>query len=629
MFCYITPAGESSLRLQHTFYRFPFRFDVERLRAEALSIPESCWCTHPGGFKGNSFLPLISSFGDVNDSYDAPMKPTRWLLDSPYFMQIFALFRTLHGRARLMRLEPGDGVPVHVDVDYYWRNRTRVHIPIITHPDVLFFCGGDSVHMAAGEAWTFDNWRPHRVINEDATRRIHLTFDTFGSNAFWSMARPYKMAAPEQLVPFDAGAQPSLTFESHPSDPVMSPAELDAELLRIAGDVTARAENDPESVMLVQSLTLTFRREWRDLWHAIGPSAENEPRFMELRARMADECRKLVSKDVRMASNGVEALRVIYSTLGATTKTSPRATVGSAGMTAKTPRFERPVFIVCAPRSGSTLLFETLAHNQTLWTLGGEGHGQVESIATLAPRLRGFDSNRLVREDLTPEVAAELRAKYAKGLQDAAGVSYAKRFEAPESVRFLEKTPKNALRIPFFKAMFPDAKFIFLYREPRSNISAIMEAWLSRNFVTYRELPGWSGNPWSMLLIPGWRDLVGRDLAEIAMRQWRDTNDIILRDLAAMPATDWCSTSYDEFVAAPERVLRRLCTFAGIPFDGALQAVANSALRPSRYTLTAPHPDKWRKNEDAIAAVIGEAHETIQRLETLMESGGGALNAAQ
>ena len=32
------------------------------------------------------------------------------------------------------------------------------------------------------------------------------------------------------------------------------------------------------------------------------------------------------------------------------------------------------IFIVAAPRSGSTLLFETLLRSPTLWTIGGESH---------------------------------------------------------------------------------------------------------------------------------------------------------------------------------------------------------------------------------------------------------------
>ena len=37
-------------------------------------------------------------------------------------------------------------------------------------------------------------------------------------------------------------------------------------------------------------------------------------------------------------------------------------------------RFDRPIFIVSSPRSGTSLLFETLAQSPGLLTIGGESH---------------------------------------------------------------------------------------------------------------------------------------------------------------------------------------------------------------------------------------------------------------
>ena len=51
--------------------------------------------------------------------------------------------------------------------------------------------------------------------------------------------------------------------------------------------------------------------------------------------------------------------------------------------------FERPVFIMSAPRSGSTLLFETLQRAPALYTIGSESHRLIESIPTLATSRHG------------------------------------------------------------------------------------------------------------------------------------------------------------------------------------------------------------------------------------------------
>src|SRR5207248_425512 len=54
--------------------------------------------------------------------------------------------------------------------------------------------------------------------------------------------------------------------------------------------------------------------------------------------------------------------------------------------------FDRPVIIVAAPRSGSTLLFETLAGSPDFFTVGGESHEVIEGIPALRPHSRGFSS---------------------------------------------------------------------------------------------------------------------------------------------------------------------------------------------------------------------------------------------
>jgi hypothetical protein len=187
----------------------------------------------------------------------------------------------------------------------------------------------------------------------------------------------------------------------------------------------------------------------------------------------------------------------------------------------------------------------------------------------------------------------------------------------PDTVRFLEKTPKNALRIPFFKQMFPDAKFIFLHRDARENISAIIEAWRSGGFVTYPALPDWKGMPWSLLLIPGWQELNGADLGEIAMRQWRDTNNTILNDLESLPCEDWCAVNYADLVADPAGVVQKICAFAGIGYGERLRNTVSRPLKPSRYTISAPDKEKWKRNEAVIAPYLSQVRTVAGRLSRL------------
>jgi hypothetical protein len=119
------------------------------------------------------------------------------------------------------------------------------------------------------------------------------------------------------------------------------------------------------------------------------------------------------------------------------------------------------------------LLFETLAVSPSLCTLGGEAHWLVEGIAELRPGADGVESNRLLAEHATDAVAAEVDRMLVKRMVDANQRPVATK----SPLRWLEKTPKNALRIPFFDRLYGDALFVFLWRDPRENLSSILEAW--------------------------------------------------------------------------------------------------------------------------------------------------------
>ena len=270
---------------------------------------------------------------------------------------------------------------------------------------------------------------------------------------------------------------------------------------------------------------------------------------------------------------------------------------------------DRPIIILSAPRAGSTMLFETLAQAAGVYTIGGESHQLIESIAALRPGRGVVNSNRLTRRDATSAIVAEMRQRFAGRLRD-------RDEQVPASganVRLLEKTPKNALRVPFLLEVFPDAQFIFLQREPRANLSSMMQAWRAKGWVTYRQLPGWPG-PWSLLLPPGYERLQGKPLEEIVAFQWRVANETILDDLADLPRERWISARYEDVLRDPRAEIARLLEFAGLSMDARLEAYLSKPLPPSRYTQTAPDPEKWKQNEKEIGRVMPQVAEVSKRM---------------
>jgi Sulfotransferase family len=268
--------------------------------------------------------------------------------------------------------------------------------------------------------------------------------------------------------------------------------------------------------------------------------------------------------------------------------------------------FDRPVFIVSPPRSGSTLLFETLAQAPGLFTTGQESHGLIEGIQGLHPAHRDYESNRLDAAAVTPVRMKELRDRLLAKLRDREGQPASQR-----PIRLLEKTPKNALRVPFLAKIFPEAQFVYLYRDPRQTLSSMIEAWQSGRFRMYPDLPDWNGLPWSLLLVPDWRDLIGRPLQEIVAAQWEATTRILLDDLEALAPGRCHVARYDDFLVDPAAEVARLCGALELEWDRSL----DEALPLSRYTVTEPASDKWRRHEDLIEQVVPGLQATLDRAE--------------
>jgi LPS sulfotransferase NodH len=655
------------LKLPKPFFRLPVRFDAERLAAEVAALPTRAWSRHPKEHEGNTAARLITAGGGDNDAVSGEMKPTPALASCRYTQQVLASFDTVWSRSRFMRIAAGGSVPQHSDINYHWFHRVRLHVPVVTRPEVRFHCGGESVHMAAGEAWVFDNWREHRVENPSPEARVHLVADTAGTSAFWRLVAqgesgPFGASSSAAvLMAFDPAARTRLLTERFNAAPVMPPAEVEQLAFDLLGDL-APADGSPESATAVTrfvNIMLEFCHDWRSLWTLYIDAPEGRGEYERLLA--ATRRRIAGLPPVRVANTSHNAQSVLGARLlahalaeggrrseavefnagvaaPAAHQAAPARPFATETVTLELPHVElptvevprieasasapepepepfrppvldRPIVILSAPRAGSSLLFETLAQAAGVYSIGGESHQLIESIAALRPGRGVARSNRLTRRDATTTIVTELRQRFAGRVVDRDG-------QVPDSgakTRLLEKTPKNALRVPFLLEVFPDAQFIFLQREPRANLSSMIEAWRAKGWVTYRQLPGWPG-PWSLLLPPGYERLQGRPLEEVVAFQWRVANETILDDLADLPRERWTSVRYEDLVRDPRAEVARLLEFTGLAMDARLESYLAKPLPLSKYTQTRPEPDKWKQNATQIERVMPSLAAVIARL---------------
>ena len=615
------------MKLQYPFLQLPVSFDAAALAAEVEAIEECAWRPHPQGYAGNDALTLITTGGDPNsDAVAGSMRPTPHLERCPYLQRVLYSIGATWGRTRLMRLSGQAEVTPHVDVNYYWRERVRVHVPIVTQPTVRFSCGDATINMRAGECWIFDTWRMHNVINDHALPRIHLVADTVGGMGFWQLvarARPHARLSGDwqpTLVPADLLTQPPLDFERENVPEVMTPWEMRAHIAFALSEAVPHPKAPP-----IQQRLLVFVRDWHGLWSAYGERREGWMRYRALLDAARLDLLALGAPEIALANTAglMQALDAwVFKVALAdqrsdadpevrqrprTEHPTPRASASaSIGLKGSDPLFDRPVFIVSPPRSGSTLLFETLARAPRLFTIGDESHQLIEGVPRLSPESRGFDSNRLLAEDATPAVAAALRQRFYEALRDREG----RPPQPGPRVRMLEKTPKNSLRVAFLARIFPEAHFIYLYRDPRQVLSSMIEAWTSGRFRTYPRLPGWTGSAWSLLLVPGWRELIGRPLHEIVAAQWEVTTRLLLDDLQALPVERCTLARYDALLTDPPAEIARLCAATSLDWDE-----AELALRLSKYTVSPPDADKWRRHAAEIESVLPSIAEQVARAE--------------
>jgi hypothetical protein len=606
------------MRLQFPFIQLPLRFDASALAAELAVLTEAEWRPHPQGFAGNSALPLVAVNGDPdNDGLVGPMRPTPFLARFPYLQRVLGSFGAVLGRTRLMRLSGQAEVQPHIDQAYYWTERMRVHVPIVTQPGVRFYCGDADINMAAGECWIFDTWRLHRVHNNGDDMRIHLVADTVGGDGFWNLmtrSRPHHVGmqgwSVDDIAP-RADAPPELQFESVNTPRVMTPWELHSHLAFLFGELKPSA-----LIQDAQQRTLRFMRSWQAAWSQFGDAEQGRPDFRRLLdAYTAEMARYKGQMALRNELDFHKVLTIMVLVSALSDKATPvvfgepRDAPGKApAPRARDAEFDRPVFIVSPPRSGSTLLFETLTQAQNVYTIGDESHGLIEGVQVLHPSAGGFESNRLDARVAGSDVAAHLRGRFRAALIDRNGTP-----PSAFPLRMLEKTPKNSLRIPFLTRVFPEAHFIYLHRDVRAVLASMIEAWTSGRFRTYPTLPGWSGPPWSLVLTPGWRELVGKPLHEIVAAQWQATTQVLLDDLAQLPPERVHVARYDALLADPAAEIARLCTSVDFVWDRALDA----QLPLSRYTTSKPDPDKWRRHETQIQALLPGLRETIARSEAM------------
>ncbi|HUJ45811.1 MAG TPA: aspartyl/asparaginyl beta-hydroxylase domain-containing protein [Rhizomicrobium sp.] len=188
--------------------RLPISFDPELLARDLAEISGENWIDHflTDRYSGNwDVIPLRGPAGVkhpilmiVTTSAMTEFENAPALAHCPYLDKVIRSFDAEVRGARLLRLSPGSTLKEHTDHEDTAKDGIlRIHIPVVTNPDVVFLLNGTRIPMEAGSAWYLRLREPHSVTNAGSTDRVHLLVDLVMNDGLAAMlSRAAEAAVP-------------------------------------------------------------------------------------------------------------------------------------------------------------------------------------------------------------------------------------------------------------------------------------------------------------------------------------------------------------------------------------------------------------------------------------------------
>lgn len=168
------------------YLKLPFLFDTGLLQQETDALTAIQWLPHyqVKHYEGEwTAIPLRSIGGKTDDVIISPTsnrnyEDTVFLQSSPYLQQVLQTFRCPLQAVRLLKLNAGSIIKEHRDAELNFESgEIRLHVPVITHPDVEFLLDKERLALREGECWYMNFNLPHSIRNNSAVNRVHLVID--------------------------------------------------------------------------------------------------------------------------------------------------------------------------------------------------------------------------------------------------------------------------------------------------------------------------------------------------------------------------------------------------------------------------------------------------------------------
>ena len=256
-----------------------------------------------------------------------------------------------------------------------------------------------------------------------------------------------------------------------------------------------------------------------------------------------------------------------------------------------------PVFIVGCSRAGTTLVYKTFSESDELGSLQKETHDLWSGLHPLEER--DWSSHALCARDASESDRLSV-ARYF--------------FSHTGKRRFVDKNNQNGLSIPYLYALFPDACFVYVRRNPGDNINSLIEGWRRPDeYATWsRDLPGevcideGEITRWCFFLPDGWQSYLSGLLEEVCTFQYKAMNEAILDAKPLIPEHQWIDICYEDLLENPVNSFKSAFESCGIIFTPELVKHCESVLANPYNAFSEIRQDKWRqgRNRERLGRVL-------------------------
>jgi hypothetical protein len=267
----------------------------------------------------------------------------------------------------------------------------------------------------------------------------------------------------------------------------------------------------------------------------------------------------------------------------------------------------KPIIVVGCSRAGTTLVYKTLSESREIGSLQRETHDYWTGLHPLSDK--HWNTHAL---DATDASEAE-RDSVARYFYSWTGQH-----------RWVDKNNQNGLCVPYLRALFPDAIFVFVKRSPGDNLNSLIEGWRKPDeFATWSSaLPARIAvedgqlREWCFFLADGWRDYVNAPVEDVAAFQYDAINRAILEARASLPDGQWVEVFYEDFLRDPVATFRRVFEGCGLTFDARLEAHCADVLDIPYNAFSEIRLDKWKdgRNRDKIERVLPKVAEVAAQM---------------